>query len=109
MGSVIETTVKALVEFESELDRVKAEASESRRKLVKDAADWAAAAKANALAEAQEIASTRLAKAKEEAEEEAAEIRKKGEASRKSFEASLTKHKSKAATRVKSILMGESK
>ncbi|HZW84600.1 MAG TPA: hypothetical protein VFE91_01690 [Nitrososphaerales archaeon] len=109
MGSVIETTVKALVDFESELDKVKAEASDNRRKLIKDAADWAAAAKASAMAEAQEIASSRLAKAKEEAEAEAAGIKKRGEASRKSFETSLTKHKSAAAARVASMLMGESK
>lgn len=107
MSSAIETTVKALVEFESELDKVKADASESKRRLLKDASDWAASAKSSAIAGAQDIASERLARAKEEAEAEAAAIKKKGESSRKAFEASLTKHKSEAAAHVASRLLGE--
>jgi vacuolar-type H+-ATPase subunit H len=106
MTSVIEDTLKALVEFESELDAAKAGASEARRRMVKDAGDWAAQAKAGAVAKAREIASQRLENARAEAEAEAQTIRKKGEASVKSFEASISKRKSKAAEVVVAKLLG---
>ncbi len=108
MASTIEETVKALTEFESELDRVKAESAEARKKIVKDASDWSESSKSGAVSKAQELASSRLAKAREEAEGEAAEIRKKGESSLKSFESSLSKNKSKAAEVVVARLLGES-
>ncbi len=108
MGSVIEQTVKALVEFESELDKAKAEASETKKTMVKDAADWAASAKAAAVSKAQLLASERLTKATAEAEEEAAAIRKKGEYSLKSFETAISRRKGKAAEQVVSRLLGES-
>jgi len=107
MSSTIEETLKALVDFESELDRVKGEASDSKRKMLKDSSDWGASAKSDAVAKAQEIASARIAKAKEEAEEEAVAIKKKGEASLKTFEASISKNRSKAASHVVKKLMGE--
>ena len=68
MPSAIESTVKALVEFEAELDRAKAEASDAKRRTMKDAADWAEEAKAAALSKAQSIASAGISKAKEDAE-----------------------------------------
>jgi len=108
MSSAIESTIKALVEFESELDRAKAEAAESKRKLVKDATDWAAAAKSKAMAEAQRIASENVAIAREEAEAESESIMKKGQASLKTFEDSISKHKSKAVEYAASKLVGES-
>jgi vacuolar-type H+-ATPase subunit H len=107
MSSAIEETVKALVEFESELDAAKAEVIEARKKTMKDAADWAENAKASAISTAQEIASKTVAKAREDAEAEAAKIRKKGESDLKAFEVSISKHKSKAAELVASRLMGE--
>jgi vacuolar-type H+-ATPase subunit H len=106
MTSAIEETVKALTEFESELDRVKAEASETKRRMLKDVSDWAASAKANAVAKAQELAADRVAKARAEAEGDADSIKKKGEASLKTLEASISKHKSKAADMVVARLMG---
>ena len=108
MTSAIEETVKALIEFESELDRVKAEASDTKRKMLKDASEWAASANASAVAKAQEIAADRMAKAKAEADAEADSIRKKGESSLKSFEVSISKNKSKAASQVVARLMGGS-
>ncbi len=108
MSSVIEETVKALIEFESELDKAKAEASETKKMMIKDAAGWAASARASGISKAQQLASERLAKAREEAEEEADAIRKKGESSLKNFEASISKGKSKAADHVVGRLLGES-
>ncbi len=106
MSSSIEGTVKALVEFESEMDRAKAEVSEAKKRTAKDAADWADEAKASAIAKAREVASQMVDKAKKEAEEEARKIRKKGESDLEAFESSISKHKSKAADLVASRLLG---
>jgi vacuolar-type H+-ATPase subunit H len=107
MSSAIEETVKALVEFESELDAAKTDISEAKARTMKNAANWAEAAKASAVSKAQEIASKTVAKAREDAEAEAAKIRKKGESDLKAFESSISKHKSKAAELVASRLLGE--
>ncbi|MDA4125743.1 MAG: hypothetical protein OK452_00855 [Thaumarchaeota archaeon] len=109
MSSAIEETVKALVEFESELDTAKAEISEAKKRTMKDAADWAGSAKASAISKAQEIATKTVAKAREAAEAEAAKIRKKGESDLKAFESSISKHKSEAAEMVASRLLGDAK
>lgn len=108
MSSVVEQTVKALVEFEKELDQAKAEASDSKKKILKDAAEWADSAKASGLSKAQQMASETLAKARAEAEREAVAIQKKGEVALKSFEASVSKRKSKAVEAVVGRLLGES-
>jgi vacuolar-type H+-ATPase subunit H len=109
MSSAIEETVKALVEFESELDRAKEEAAGFKRKAMKDAADWANTARTSAISKAQAIADDRVAKAKEEAEAEAAKIRAKGDADLKSFEGSISNRKSKAAELVALRLLGETR
>ena len=108
MTSAIEETVKALVEFESELDRAKAEVSAAMAKTMKDAMDWADAAKASAVSKAQEIASQKVAMAKAEAEAEAKKIRERGEVALKGFEDSITRHRAKAAELAASRLLGES-
>jgi vacuolar-type H+-ATPase subunit H len=105
--SAVEQTVKALVEFESELDRAKAEAAEAKRRASKDATDWAEGAKAAAIARAQEVASQRVAEAKAEAERDAEKIRKKGESDLRAFESSVSKHRSEAAKLVAARLLGE--
>ena len=107
MSSVIESTIKALVEFESELDRAKSDAADSKKRLGKEAADWAAAAKAKAVAEAQRIASETVARARAEAEAEAGSIRARGNASLKTFEDSISKRKGKAVDLVAARLLGE--
>lgn len=109
MSSAIETTIKALVEFEAELDKGKAEATESKKKLIKETTDWAAAAKSKAIAEAQRMASDHLAKARAEAEAEAESIRAKGRASLKTFEETISKHKAKAVEKATALLLGEAK
>ena len=107
MGSAIEETVKALVEFETELDRAKAEVTEVIKKAMKDAADWAETARETATSRAQEIASRTVATAREDAQAEAEKIREKGESDLKAFEVSISKNKAKAAELVASRLLGE--
>jgi vacuolar-type H+-ATPase subunit H len=107
MGSLVETTVKALIEFESELDRTKAEALEARMRMIKDAEGLAVSAKSYAISKAQQLASERIARARAEAEAEAESITKKGESSLKSFEASISRRKTKATEGVVSRLLGE--
>jgi len=108
LSSAVEQTVKALVEFESELDRAKSDAADTKRRVSKDAANWGDSAKASAVSKAQEIASQRVAKAKEDAEAQAERIRRKGESDLKSFEESLSRHRSEAARLVAARLLGES-
>ena len=106
MGSPIEATVKALIEFESELDSMKAEALEIKKKMVKDAVGLAESARLSAISKAQQQASERLAKARAEAEGKAESIRKKGESSLKSFEASISARRAKAIEKVVDRLLG---
>ncbi len=108
MSSAIEQTLKTLVEFEAALDRAKGEASDSKKKLVKDAADWGESAKAAAISKAQELASARMDRARKEAEKEAESIRKSGEASLKTFESSISRRRQKAADHVVARLLGAS-
>lgn len=107
MSSAIEQTVKALVEFEAQLDSAKAEMLEAGKRAVKDASNWAESAKASAVSKAQEIASSNVAKAKAEAEAEAARIREKGSSDLKTFESSIAKNKQRASELVAARLLGE--
>ena len=107
MSSPVETTVKALVEFESELELAKATALESIKKMIKDAEGLAESAKSSAIMKAQQQAQETLAKARAEAESEAETIRRNGEASLKSFEALLSKRKAQATEEVVARLLGE--
>jgi len=109
MGSLIETTVKALIEFDSELDRAKAEALEVEKKMVKDAVGLVESARSAAISKAQQQVSERLAKARAEGEGEAESIRKKGESSLRSFEASISRRKAKAIEEVVGRLLGETR
>ena len=109
MSAAIEQTVKALVEFEAQLDSAKATLTDARKRATKDAATWSEAAKATAISKAQQIASRNVAAAREEAEAEADKIRKKGEADLRLFESSIAKNKGKASELVASRLLGESR
>jgi vacuolar-type H+-ATPase subunit H len=108
MSNVIEETLKALTEFESQLNSARTDASEARRQMVKNAAEWAESAKAKAIASARRIASETASKAREEAEREAESIRKKEQATLKVFEGSMSRRKSEAAELVADRLLGES-
>ena len=107
MGSQVETTVKALIEFESELDRTMAEALDAKKKMIKDAEGLAESARSGAISKVQQRALERLAKARTEAEGEAEVIAKKGESLLKSFETSISKKRAKATEAVVRRLLGE--
>lgn len=107
MSKAIEETLKALTAFESQLDAAKAEALEARRVMIKRAGEWAEAAKAESLAEAQRIAAETVTKAQVKAEAEGQSTRSKGETVLKSFEESLTRRKEEAAELVTRMLLGE--
>jgi vacuolar-type H+-ATPase subunit H len=109
MSSAIEQTVKALVEFESALDRAKAEAAEAKKRAMKDAMDWAEAARSTAIAEATEIAARRVAGARADAEAEATEIREEATSKLKEFEGLISGHITAAADLAARRLLGESK
>jgi vacuolar-type H+-ATPase subunit H len=107
MPQTMADTVKALTEFETDLDGVKADAMDAKKKIVKEAGDWAEAAKTRAIAEAQELASERLSEARAEAQAEAEEIRKQGESSTRKFADLIAKHKAEATELVLKRLLGE--
>ena len=107
MASAIQDTIKALVEFESELGQAKSDATETARMLVKNADEWTETAKASALAKAQKIASATLDEARSAAENDAESIRKKGATSLRSFESLIQGRKTRAVKLVVSQLLGE--
>jgi vacuolar-type H+-ATPase subunit H len=107
MPSAIESTVRALVEFEAELEKAKVDVSEAKRRTMKDAVEWAEEAKAAAISKAQAIAASRVSKAREDAEAGARTIREKGESDLEAFENSISKNRSRAAELVAARLLGE--
>jgi vacuolar-type H+-ATPase subunit H len=107
MSTAIEETLKALTEFESQLDSARADASEAKRQMIKLAAEWADAARGAAVAGAQKVAADAISKAKKEAEKEADSIAKKGQVEVKKFKLSLSGHRSKASELVEKMLLGE--
>ena len=109
MSSAIEQTIKALTEFESALDSAKAEAAEAKRRAMKDAVDWAEAARSAAIAEATEIAARRAAKAREDAEAEARKIGEKAESELEAVEGSISRRTTAAAELAARRLLGETR
>lgn len=109
MSKVIERTVKVLTEFESQLDEAKAGADEARKRMLKNAGEWAESARAAAVGKAQRIATDATEKAREEAMKEAESIKRKGQTALKAFEDSMSRRKAKAVEVAESWLLGESK
>jgi vacuolar-type H+-ATPase subunit H len=107
LPQTITDTVKALTDFEAELDRIRAGMLDAKKRMIKDAGDWAEVSKSSALAEAQKLASERLSEARTKADAEAEEIRKKGQSATKKFAESISKHKKEASELVLRILLGE--
>jgi len=107
MSRVIEDTLKALTEFESQLDSAKATASDANHRMVREAGEWVETAKAAAIAEAQRLASETVSAARREAEAAAESIKKQGESTMKDLERSLSRHKREAADLVIRRLLGE--
>lgn len=109
MVSTLDGTVKALTEFESDLDRTKSEVLAEKSKIIREAQGIADSAKSNAISKAQRQASETLGKARTEAEQQAESIRKQGMSDLRAFEASVSTRKKKAADAVVMALLGERK
>ncbi len=107
MSSQVESTVKALVEYESELDRIEAEMLKARGAMAKEAEALAEAAKARAIAKAERQASERLATVKQEAEAEAKAIGERGKSSQNVLESSISRRRTRAVEGVVGRLLGE--
>ena len=107
MSKAIEDTLKALTDFESQLDVAKSEALDAKKQMLRRASEWAEAARGSAISEARSTASETISNARKEAEAEAGSIRAEGEASLKSFERTLASHRSEAAELVRRRLLGE--
>src|SRR2546427_6190074 len=106
MTQVIEEAVKALAEFEAELERIKTDASEAKKRLVKTAADEAEKAKGDAVAKAQELVDERVKVAKQEAERGGEEVAKKGEESLNRLKTATLKRKEEAVELAVRRLLG---
>ena len=107
MTQAIEEALKALSEFESELDRIKSETVGAKQRLLRLAFEEAEASKSQALATAQRAAEAGLSAARETANREAETIRKKGQMSTGSFMRSISKQKEDAVDAVLKTLLGE--
>lgn len=106
MTQAIEETIKALKEFELDLDKVKAEAADAKTKLLKDAGDWADAVKREDLQGAQRVAELRLEAARAEGEREVESIKRAAQASLQSLKETLANHKTEAVELVVKKLLG---
>lgn len=106
MTLTVEEAVKTLAEFEAELERIKAEALEAKRLLVKTAMGEAERAKGEAIAKAQELASERVRTGKEEAGRTAGEISRRGEESLNRLKAAASRRKEEAVDLVVRRLLG---
>ncbi len=107
MTQAIEEALKALSEFESELDRIKSETVEAKQKLLRLAFDEAEASKNLAIASAQRSSEAELAAAREAADKEASIILRKGHASTESFKKMILERKDAAVKAVLETLSGE--
>ena len=108
MSGLVEETLKALAEFESELERAKADAMEARRQMIKNAADWAESAKGNAIRAAKVIASEDVSKARRVAESQAEKIKHDSQESLRGFENTLSQNMKDGTELVLKLLLGES-
>ena len=107
MSSVVEKAVEVLAAFENELDKVKAEAIESKKRLLRVAADEGDGARKEALATAQALAEERISRARQEAETEASVILQKGKNSLKSLNLRIAKKSDEALELVTKHLLGD--
>ena len=107
MTQAIEETIKALTEFEAELEKVKAGANDAKKAMVKNAGDWADAARDEAIAEAQKVAEQKLSAARTEAENEIESIRNASQKSLDDLTRSIANHREQAVQLAMKRLLGE--
>jgi vacuolar-type H+-ATPase subunit H len=106
MTEAIEETIRALTEFEAELEKLKTGAVETKKAMIKNAGAWAETAKAVAIGQAQQVANQRLSTARTEAEEEIESIRSASQKSLKDLTESIADHKQEAVQLVVKRLLG---
>ena len=107
MSQTIEDTVRALTDFEADLEAAKKEAEDAAKRLAKGTSEWTDAAKKASLEKAQTRADQVVAEAKRGAEEQAEAIKKAGRSDLSKFEQSLSKRKGKAVEVATARLLGE--
>ena len=108
MSDTIEKALKALTEFESQLDSAKSGASEAKKQMLKKAGEWAEKAKSEAISVAQGASAQAVSETRRAAEVEADSIRREGRLALKNFEESMSKRMPEAADLVTRALLGES-
>jgi vacuolar-type H+-ATPase subunit H len=109
MAQAIEDTIKALTEFEAELDKVKTDGAEARKNLLKGVAEWAETAKNEAVTEARRTADQTISGARAEAQKGAESIRETGKNSLVSLKETMNSHRDEAVQLVKKRLLGVAK
>jgi vacuolar-type H+-ATPase subunit H len=107
MTQAIEEALKALGDFESDLDRIKSETLEAKQRLLKLAFEASETSKNQAIAAARRVAEADLTAAREAADKQADAIRKKGQTSTERFRSSILAHKDDAVDAVLRTLLGE--
>lgn len=107
MSSVVEEAIKVLAAFEAELDGVKSEAIEARKRLLKVAIDQGEKAREEALAKARSMAEMRIRNARRDAEAEAAMIIERGRSSLASLNARISEKSDVALKLVTKHLLGD--
>ncbi len=107
MSSVVEEAIKVLAAFEAELDRVKLEATEAKKRLMKVAVDRGERARDDALAKARSMAEERIRKARRDAEAEASVILEKGQSSLASLNTRISEKSDVALELITKHLLGD--
>ncbi len=107
MSSVVEEAIKVLAAFEAELDGVKLEATEAKKRLMKVAVDQGEKARDDALAKARSVAEQRIRNARRDAEAEAAVIVEKGRSSLVSLNARISEKSDVALELITKHLLGD--
>ncbi len=107
MSSVVEEAIKVLAAFEAELDRVKLEATEAKKRLMKVAVDQGEKARDDAFAKARSMAEERIRKARRDAEAEASMILEKGQSSLASLNSRISEKSDAARELITKHLLGD--
>lgn len=101
----VEKATSALVDLEQDLDQIKAEAVQARKRILDLAVELSAQAKSEVLADTRVMADEKLAAAKVEAEKEALLILAKGDESLKVLKGRISSKKEDATELVVSRLL----
>jgi len=107
MSSPVEEAVKVLAEFEADLERIKAESVDAKKRLSKLVADEGDKAMKLALAKAHDVAAKQVQKAREDAEQEASSIADRGNEELSRLKERISKRSEEALRLVSEHLLGD--